>query len=122
MCLILYFYYSVWCVLLSPFWCCGIIVLVCCACRGSLFNYDSSVAFWNFLAAGNYAGTHIWICLFTAYCTPMFCLFTAYALPMECLYFAYFKHAVYFGKYAAYVCIYIKYAAYVCIYVKYAAY
>lgn len=23
--------------------------------RGSLFQYDSSVSFWNFLAAGNYA-------------------------------------------------------------------
>lgn len=24
-------------------------------CRGSLFKYDTSVSFWNFLAAGNYA-------------------------------------------------------------------
>lgn len=24
--------------------------------RGSLFNFDRNIAFWNFLAAGNYAG------------------------------------------------------------------
>jgi hypothetical protein len=24
--------------------------------RGSLFNFDRKIAFWNFLAAGNYAG------------------------------------------------------------------
>jgi hypothetical protein len=24
--------------------------------RGSLFNFDHKIAFWNFLAAGNYAG------------------------------------------------------------------
>lgn len=26
---------------------------------GSLFQYDSSVSFWNFCAAGNYAGTFL---------------------------------------------------------------